>query len=290
MEPYTPELPSELALTMRNKVYQFRDETIATAEKIVFEKMPAKLIQLDSLFKTLPEFNVKHLSDIEELPATTVTATVMTTTTTTPSEQQDQEEDKKTILHLKSKRKRASNVVDEQPDTDGLTTTTTATTNATSTMKSPTPKSTQSMTTNTHVDRMVTFIKDEVLQLIDMCNHVKIWIQMNIPRIEDGNNFGVSIQEETVAELSRTEDSGLAVLESITKYYVTRGKLCSKIIKYPFIEDYWQSIRELDEKEYTNLKLCSNDLRNSYAILYDMILKNLDKIKKPRSSHAVSLY
>lgn len=279
MEPYTPELPSELALTMRNKVYQFREEITATAEKIVFEKMPAKLLQLDSLFKTLPEFNVKQLSDIEELP---------TTTTTTPSEQHDQEEDKKTN-HTKPKRRRASNVDEQQPDSI-VSPTTPATTTMTTTTKTPTPKSTQSMTTNTHLDRMVAFIKDEVLQLIEMCNHVKIWIQMNIPRIEDGNNFGVSIQEETVAELSRTEDSGLAVLESITKYYVTRGKLCSKIIKYPFIEDYWQSIRELDEKEYTNLKLCSNDLRNSYAVLYDMILKNLDKLKKPRNSHAVSLY
>ena len=29
---------------------------------------------------------------------------------------------------------------------------------------------------------------------LKMCNAVKIWIQLNIPRIEDGNNFGVSIQ------------------------------------------------------------------------------------------------
>lgn len=52
---------------------------------------------------------------------------------------------------------------------------------------------------------MMNFLKKEILDLIEMINTVKIWIQLNIPRIEDGNNFGVSIQEDTVNELSRAE-------------------------------------------------------------------------------------
>ena len=42
--------------------------------------------------------------------------------------------------------------------------------------------------------QLVDFLKSEILQMVDMCNSVKLWIQLNIPRIEDGNNFGVSIQ------------------------------------------------------------------------------------------------
>ena len=90
--------------------------------------------------------------------------------------------------------------------------------------------------------------------------------------------------------MSRAEDGCCAILESITKYYVTRAKLCSKMIKYPHVQDYERCIAELDEKEYVNLKLCSIDLRNNYAILYDMIVKNLDKIKRPRSSNTVAMY
>jgi hypothetical protein len=40
-----------------------------------------------------------------------------------------------------------------------------------------------------------------------------------------------------------------------------------KVLKYPEIEDYKQSIRELDEKEWINMRLCISDLRNNYAIL-----------------------
>jgi len=129
--------------------------------------------------------------------------------------------------------------------------------------------------------QLLDVLKKELLELIEMINTVKLWIQLNIPRIEDGNNFGVSIQEETVNELSRAEDSGFAVLESMTKYYVTRAKLVSKVIKYPQVQDYRQSITEIDEKEFINLRMCCMDLRNNYALLHDMILKNLEKIKTP---------
>lgn len=37
-------------------------------------------------------------------------------------------------------------------------------------------------------------LKEELLQAVEYVNTVKLWVQLNIPRIEDGNNFGVSIQ------------------------------------------------------------------------------------------------
>jgi len=127
-------------------------------------------------------------------------------------------------------------------------------------------------------------IKKEILEIIDILGSIKIYIQLNIPKIEDGNNFGVGIQEEAVAELTKAEDSSFSVLESMTKYFITRGRLVSKLTKYPQIEDYKQSIRELDEKEYLHMKLSCIDLRNSYAILHDMLTKNEEKIKAPRGA------
>ena len=97
----------------------------------------------------------------------------------------------------------------------------------------------------------------------------------------------IFFQEDTVSELGRSEDSAFSTLESMTKYFVSRAKLVSKvsfpflfrnsllfsflmsyqIMKYPEIEDYKRSIGELDEKELINLRLCALDLRNTYAIL-----------------------
>ncbi|KAL3053084.1 proteasome activator complex subunit 3-like isoform X1 [Trematomus bernacchii] len=143
---------------------------------------------------------------------------------------------------------------------------------------------------NTKLVDLIERVKPEIRTLIEKCNTVKMWVQLLIPRIEDGNNFGVSIQEETVAELRTVESEAASYLDQISRYYITRAKLVSKIVKYPHVEDYRRTISEIDEKEYISLKIIVSELRNQYVILHDMILKNIEKIKKPRNSNAEALY
>ncbi|XP_024242382.1 proteasome activator complex subunit 3 isoform X3 [Oncorhynchus tshawytscha] len=146
------------------------------------------------------------------------------------------------------------------------------------------------MKSNTKLVDLIEKVKPEIRTLIEKCNTVKMWVQLLIPRIEDGNNFGVSIQEETVAELRTVEGEAASYLDQISGYYITRAKLVSKIAKYPHVEDYRRTVTEIDEKKYISLKVIVSELRNQYVTLYDMILKNIDKIKKPRSSNAEALY
>ena len=47
-----------------------------------------------------------------------------------------------------------------------------------------------------------------------------------IPRIEDGNNFGVSIQEETVAELRTVEGEAASYLDQISRFTDVLIVLC----------------------------------------------------------------
>ncbi len=56
-----------------------------------------------------------------------------------------------------------------------------------------------------------------------------MWISFMIPKIEDGNNFGVSIQEDTLAEIQTVETEAAAFFDQISRYYVTRAKLVSKV-------------------------------------------------------------
>lgn len=58
---------------------------------------------------------------------------------------------------------------------------------------------------------------------------LKMWISFMIPKIEDGNNFGVSIQEDTLAEIQTVETEAAAFFDQISRYYVTRAKLVSKV-------------------------------------------------------------
>lgn len=144
---------------------------------------------------------------------------------------------------------------------------------------------------NTLNEALIAMLRGELIELLELVNTVKTWIQLNIPRIEDGNNFGVDIQEEIVSELGRVEESGFNDFEEFAKYYIARAKLVTKCIKYPHIGDYMNAVYELDKKQFLTMKISVLDLRNSYSILYDTIQKNIEKIKNPRNSdHIDRLY
>jgi len=151
-------------------------------------------------------------------------------------------------------------------------------------------KNETSISSNTVVVRITAKIKKEVLEFVEILNALKFWIYLNIPRIEDGNNFGVSVQEDAIKEVGHCEDFAFEFLGGITKYYISRAKLITKGLKYPGVADYLEAIHELDEKTYIDLRCALRELRNYYATLYDMIQKNLEKIEKPRTSHSGSMF
>lgn len=46
---------------------------------------------------------------------------------------------------------------------------------------------------------------------------LKMWISFLIPKIEDGNNFGVSVQEDTLAEIQSVESEAAAFFDQISR-------------------------------------------------------------------------
>jgi len=143
---------------------------------------------------------------------------------------------------------------------------------------------------NAKVMEIMKIVKPRAVELVDHANRIKMWITYMIPKIEDGNNFGVSIQEDTMAEARQIETEAATYLDQISRYFLTRGKIVSKVAKYPHVDDYRQTIQELDEKEFLSLRLVLTEMRNHYCSLHDLITKNLDKIKKPRSSNTDNMY
>jgi proteasome activator subunit 3 (PA28 gamma) len=66
--------------------------------------------------------------------------------------------------------------------------------------------------------------------------------------------------------------------------------LLSKVLKNPDCAEYRQSVAELDEREYINLRLCCRDMRNNYVTVHDILCKNLEKIRRPRSDKSLAGY
>lgn len=138
---------------------------------------------------------------------------------------------------------------------------------------------------NKKLIKLIDKVKPEIKDVIEACESIKMWISLLIPRIEDGNNFGVSIQEEVLNEVHRIQTESINYLDAISRYFITRAKIVSKVVKYPFVDDYTRAVKEVDEKEYLNIQFSMNEIRSHYMLILDVVSKNYEKIKKPRSSN-----
>jgi len=142
--------------------------------------------------------------------------------------------------------------------------------------------STVPVAANKALTDLVDILQKEILEMSEMINALSIWVKLNVPRIADGNNFGVEVQEEITKVLEGAEDAGYDVLDSFANYHSTRGGLVGKILKNPNIQDFRFALRELDEKTYIKTCLLACELRNDYITLYDLLAKNMDTLVTPR--------
>ncbi|MCI4374326.1 proteasome activator complex subunit 1 isoform X2 [Pangasianodon hypophthalmus] len=143
---------------------------------------------------------------------------------------------------------------------------------------------------NEKVDNLIKEIKPHIQTLKEKLNTVSMWVQLQIPRIEDGNNFGVAVQEKVFELLTNTRTKIEGFQTQITKYYSERGDAVAKASKQPHVGDYRQLVHELDQHQYCELRIVVLEIRNTYAVLFDVISKNYDKIKKPRGDCKALIY
>jgi proteasome activator subunit 3 (PA28 gamma) len=88
---------------------------------------------------------------------------------------------------------------------------------------------------NKHVVELIEVVKPLIRQLVEDANLLKMWILFLIPRIEDGNNFGVSIQEDTLGEIRTVEGEAAAYFDQMSRYFLSRAKTVAKVAKYPHV-------------------------------------------------------
>jgi hypothetical protein len=136
---------------------------------------------------------------------------------------------------------------------------------------------------------LVEVLQKEILEMSELINSLSIWVKLYVPRMADGNNFGVEVQGEITRVLEGSEDNGYAILDSFASYYSTRGALITKVLKFPNVNDFRAAIRELDEKTYIKTCLLACALRNDYLKLYDMLAKNIETLLTPRGGEEEKL-
>ncbi|XP_061396574.1 proteasome activator complex subunit 3-like isoform X2 [Musca vetustissima] len=255
------------------KVQDYKDSLIKKAEKLIIEGFPEKIVELNDLLST-PMFSERNFTEVHQDLNIPIPDPILVNSNN-GSDDAAAAGDKAADGAGDADQPAAKRARTEPPAVVG-----------TKVMYLPTG----SVPCNTPLCEMIKVVKPIIRKLVEDSNLLKMWISFMIPKIEDGNNFGVSIQEDTLAEIQTVESEAAAFFDQISRYFLSRAKVVSKVAKYPHIDDYRRAVVELDEKEYLSLWLVVCEVRNRYSSLHDIVIKNMEKLKKPRSSNAESLY
>lgn len=133
-------------------------------------------------------------------------------------------------------------------------------------------------------------VKPEIVALRETIITVSCWIQYLIPKIEDGNDFGVAIQEKILERIAAVKTKVDGFQTNINKYFSERGDAVGKASKETHVMDYRSLVHEKDESIYSEIRVIVLDIRGFYAELYDIICKNLEKVTNPKGEEKPSMY
>ncbi|CAG5896078.1 proteasome activator complex subunit 2 [Menidia menidia] len=143
---------------------------------------------------------------------------------------------------------------------------------------------------NEKIMMLLNKVKPEIVALRETIIMVSSWIQHLIPKIEDGNDFGVAIQEKILERIAAVKTSVEGFQTNINKYFLERGDAVGKASKETHVMDYRSLVHEKDETIFSEIKVILLDIRGFYAEFYDIINKNLEKVINPKGEEKLSMY
>ncbi|CAF98731.1 unnamed protein product, partial [Tetraodon nigroviridis] len=133
-------------------------------------------------------------------------------------------------------------------------------------------------------------VKPEIVAFREAIITVSSWIQHLIPKIEDGNDFGVAIQEKILERIAAVKTKAETFQTNINKYFTERGDAVAKASKETHVMDYRSLVHDKDVAIFSEIRVIVLDIRGFYAEFYDIINKNLDKVTNPKGEEKPSMY
>ncbi|XP_072307362.1 proteasome activator complex subunit 2 [Eucyclogobius newberryi] len=156
--------------------------------------------------------------------------------------------------------------------------------------KKKTPPKCGFIVSNERLMKILELLKPEIFSFRENVANVTCWINHLIPKIEDGNDFGVAIQEKILERIAAVQKKMDELLPNINKYLSERGDAVAKASKETHVMNYRSLVHEKDLDMFQESRVILLDVRGLYTELYDVINKNLDKVTNPKGEEKSSMY
>ncbi|DBA03689.1 TPA: hypothetical protein N0F65_004106 [Lagenidium giganteum] len=183
-------------------------------------------------------------------------------------------------------------------------------------------KAAAQLDTNAALQPLVVVVADELEHALAVLQKISLWIQLLVPKVSDGNNFGVEVQRSVFVHLKESIAAWQKAWDGLVDYHNQRAtaveKVKDKVAKEGSVtetvtnstggkegdenktvkttvqkestngavpvQDWLAYIVAVDVKWYFNFARTLEGLRDQYALTFDVIDKNKEKVLLPRGA------
>lgn len=156
--------------------------------------------------------------------------------------------------------------------------------------KKKTPPKCGFIPVNERVVKLLGVVRPEVMAIREALSNVTCWIHLQIPKIEDGNDFGVAIQEKILERIAAVQKKLDELPPNMNKYVSERAETIMKASKDAYVMNYRCQVHQKDRDMVMESRVILMDVRSLYTELFDVINKNLDKVTNPKGEEKSSMY
>jgi hypothetical protein len=171
---------------------------------------------------------------------------------------------------------------------------------------------------NPAVIAVIAVAQDVAVQAVDDLSIMEDYIMLHIPQMEDGNNFGVTVQLSALKQLQDSSEAMSKSIDDLSKYFSARADAMDKLQlanetlaeskkeendgseskttvtketkstsgKQEFHRV--QAVYAVDTQYYAAAKKTFRTVKSAYVANIDFLLKNQDKIELPKGSEGGS--
>ncbi|KAF9566115.1 proteasome activator pa28, REG alpha/beta subunit [Agrocybe pediades] len=119
-------------------------------------------------------------------------------------------------------------------------------------------------------DSCNSILKNECDTMIQLTDHIKMWLIQSFPRIKSCTTTKQDLQDDILAEFLRAQEAAFTMRDSIRLECLARAEIVSKVIEHANVKDYTVALREHDEQRIFTVQQYLRDIRNTYLALHDM--------------------
>ena len=122
-------------------------------------------------------------------------------------------------------------------------------------------------------------------ELIAIFDCIQDWILAHIPTIKDEDNSGVEVQETVVAQVAGYYKVIKGIYSEEMDYFSRRAELETSFLKQPASESWIRAIILHDAQEWDDMENCWRALIRVIMLCQNLLARNMEKLKEPRSRH-----